>query len=153
MFNSECCSSLSAALECDASRAFVGTCFGQQPSSALSSTPKQDLRFRWQRALFYFAFCAAAVVVPPDQKRSAADKLMDAWMADPTLNANGRVARWHESAQRCGFKFLVTQLMGYLTGGPQVYTGRDMASSHKHLNISEEEWALDSLFFDGNAHF
>eukprot|EP00966_Prymnesium_polylepis_P281428 6502961-Prymnesium_polylepis.1 len=30
--------------------------------------------------------------------------------------------------------------MGYLCGGPQVYTGRDMAGSHKHLNISDEEW-------------
>ena len=68
------------------------------------------------------------------------DRCMDAWMADPTLNANDAVATWHQRAQRCGFKFLVTQLMGYLCGGPQVYTGRDMAASHKHLNISEEEW-------------
>ena len=30
--------------------------------------------------------------------------------------------------------------MGYVSGGPQVYTGRDMATSHKHLAISEEEW-------------
>ena len=68
------------------------------------------------------------------------DRCMDAWMADPTLNANDRVATWHQRAQRCGFKFLVTQLMGYLCGGPQVYTGLDMAASHKHLAISEEEW-------------
>ena len=68
------------------------------------------------------------------------DRCMDAWMADPTLNANDRVATWHQRAQRCGFKFLVTQLMGYLCGGPQVYTGLDMAASHKHLGISEEEW-------------
>ena len=34
----------------------------------------------------------------------------------------------------------MTQLMGYLCGGPQVYTGVSMADSHKHLNISEEEW-------------
>ena len=40
-------------------------------------------------------------------------------MADATLNNNQKVARWHETAQRCGFKFLVTQLMGYLCGGPQ----------------------------------
>ena len=45
------------------------------------------------------------------------DQLMDAWMADPTLNANDAVATWHQRAQRCGFKFLVTQLMGYLCGG------------------------------------
>ena len=69
------------------------------------------------------------------------DRCMDAWMADPVLNANEAVATWHERAQRCGFKFLVTQLISYQCGGPQVYTGRDMATSHKHLNISEEEWA------------
>ena len=69
------------------------------------------------------------------------DRCMDEWMADPILNANDAVATWHERAQRCGFKFLVTQLISYQCGGPQVYTGRDMAASHKHLNISEEEWA------------
>lgn len=62
-------------------------------------------------------------------------------MSDPTLNANEAVATWHGRAQRCGFKFLVTQLMGYLCGGPQVYTGRDMATSHKHLNINSSQWA------------
>ena len=74
------------------------------------------------------------------------DRCMDEWMADPVLNANEAVATWHERAQRCGFKFLVTQLISYQCGGPQVYTGRDMAASHKHLNISEEEWAS---FIDG----
>eukprot|EP00746_Dinoflagellata_sp_MGD_P071615 gnl/MRDRNA2_/MRDRNA2_29147_c0_seq1.p1 gnl/MRDRNA2_/MRDRNA2_29147_c0~~gnl/MRDRNA2_/MRDRNA2_29147_c0_seq1.p1 ORF type:complete len:1311 (-),score=279.25 gnl/MRDRNA2_/MRDRNA2_29147_c0_seq1:370-4302(-) len=68
------------------------------------------------------------------------DRCMDKWMADAMLNANPAVATWHGKAQRCGFKFLVTQLMGYLTGGPQVYTGRSMAESHKHLNISPLEW-------------
>merc|ERR1719401_703740 len=44
-----------------------------------------------------------------------ADALMEAWMADPALNANCKVAKWHESQQTCGFKFLVTQILGYLT--------------------------------------
>ena len=70
------------------------------------------------------------------------DRLMDRWMADDTLNANEMVARWHESAQRPGFKFLVVQIVCCLTGGPQQYTGRDMAESHKHLGISEEEWGV-----------
>merc|ERR1719460_1957937 len=68
------------------------------------------------------------------------DRCMDGWMADAVLNANRAVAAWHEQAQRCGFKFLVTQLMGYLTGGPQAYSGKDMAASHKHLNINGEQW-------------
>merc|ERR1712110_430862 len=43
------------------------------------------------------------------------DRCMDSWMANPVLNANEAVATWHGKAQRCGFKFLVTQLMGNLT--------------------------------------
>ena len=68
------------------------------------------------------------------------DCCMDKWMADATLSANAAVATWHERAQRCGFKFLITQLMCYLTGGPQRYTGRSMVQAHKHLNISCIEW-------------
>jgi len=66
--------------------------------------------------------------------------LMDAWMEDPALNANAAVAKWHESQQKFGFKFLVTQLLGYLTGGPQRYTGQPMESAHKHLAITEGQW-------------
>ena len=68
------------------------------------------------------------------------DRLMDSWMADATLNANKMVERWHASAQRPGFKFLVVQIVCHLTGGPQAYTSRPMDQSHKHLGITEEEW-------------
>ena len=69
---------------------------------------------------------------------SFVDRCMDLWMADKLLNDNTMVARWHASAQRPGFKFLVVQIVCSLTGGPQQYTGRPMA--RKHLNISEREW-------------
>merc|ERR1719326_2430238 len=68
------------------------------------------------------------------------DRLMDFWMADSTLNANHMVARWHESQQKYGFKFLVTQIFGYLTGGPQRYTGQPMDVAHKHLGITLVQW-------------
>jgi len=55
-----------------------------------------------------------------------ADRLMDSWMSNTTLNANAKVAPWTQSGQRQGFKFLVTQVCGYLTGGPQRYTGQPM---------------------------
>ena len=70
------------------------------------------------------------------------DKLMDRWMENPALNANTKVAKWHESQQKYGFKFLVTQIMGYLTGGPQRYTGRPMAAAHKHLCITPAQWEV-----------
>jgi hypothetical protein len=69
-----------------------------------------------------------------------ADNLMEAWMADPVLNANAAVTTWHQSQQKFGFKFLVTQLLGYLTGGPQRYTGVPMDVAHKHLGITGAEW-------------
>lgn len=68
------------------------------------------------------------------------DRCMDKWMADPVLNGNQAVVTWHAKAQRCGFKFLVVQIVGQLTGGPQRYTGRPMDEAHKHLNITESEW-------------
>jgi hemoglobin len=69
-----------------------------------------------------------------------ADCLMDAWMSNTDLNANAAVAKWHESQQKFGFKFLVTQLLGYLTGGPQRYTGVSMEAAHKHLAITTAQW-------------
>merc|ERR1719401_2947077 len=80
-----------------------------------------------------------------------ADALMDAWMSDAALNANAKVAKWHESQQTCGFKFLVTQIMGYLTGGPQRYTGRPMEEAHKHLAISPAQW--NSFMSDARGVF
>jgi hemoglobin len=70
-----------------------------------------------------------------------ADSLMDKWMANATLNANAAVSHWHESQQKFGFKFLVTQLLGYLTGGPQRYTGVPMDVAHKHLAITSAQWS------------
>jgi len=83
------------------------------------------------------------------------DRLMDVWMGDQTLNANRSVAKWNDSNQKFGFKFLVTQLLGYLTGGPQRYTGQSMEASHKHLGISTAEWnvfvaAADRVFREFN---
>jgi hemoglobin len=77
-----------------------------------------------------------------------ADRCMDQWMADSTLNANQAVATWHHLAQRCGFKFLVVQIIGNLTGGPQQYTGRPLDRAHKHLNISEDEWSKFMVIFN-----
>ena len=41
---------------------------------------------------------------------------------------------------KAGFKYLVTEMVGWATGGGQQYTGRSMHESHEHLNISDEEW-------------
>ena len=39
-----------------------------------------------------------------------------------------------------GFKYLVTEMVCWATGGPQKYTGKSMAESHLHLKITPKEW-------------
>src|SRR5215813_5582122 len=47
-----------------------------------------------------------------------------------------------------GFKYYVTEMVCWATGGPQKYTGRSMSESHKHLKINESEWAAFCKDFD-----
>jgi hemoglobin len=75
------------------------------------------------------------------------DTFIDRIMVDATLNANPLVDEAHHRVPKAGFKYLVTELMGQVTGGPQRYTGRSMLESHKHLNISASEWAVFANHF------
>jgi len=59
---------------------------------------------------------------------------------DPRLNANPRVDEAHHKVAPAGFKYLVTEMLCWAAGGPQRYTGRDMANSHRHLAITAGEW-------------
>lgn len=68
------------------------------------------------------------------------DDFIDRIMADPRLNANPAVDEAHHRVPPAGFKYLVTEMVGMATGGPQTYTGRTMADSHRHLNITPQEW-------------
>ena len=75
------------------------------------------------------------------------DDFIDRIMVDPRLNANPRVDEAHHRVPPAGFKYLVTEMVCWATGGPQKYTGRSMKDSHKHLMITEAEWEafLDDL--------
>jgi hemoglobin len=68
------------------------------------------------------------------------DDFVDRVMADPRLNANPAVDEAHHKVPPAGFKYLVTEMVCWATGGPQKYTGRSMADSHRHLNITPQEW-------------
>jgi hemoglobin len=61
-------------------------------------------------------------------------------MTDARLNANPAVNEAHHKVPPPGFKYLVTEMVGWASGGPQVYTGRPMRDSHQHLNITPKEW-------------
>jgi hemoglobin len=63
--------------------------------------------------------------------------------AKPLVKA-GRIWISHWPA---GFKYLVTEMVCWASGGPQKYTGRPMKEMHQHLMITATEWEafLDDL--------
>ena len=75
------------------------------------------------------------------------DDFIDRVMTDSRLNANPRVNEAHHRVPPAGFKYLVTEMVCWASGGPQKYTGRSMAESHADLKITGEEWNafLDDL--------
>ena len=79
------------------------------------------------------------------------DDFIDRVMADGRLNANPAVNEAHHRVPPAGFKYLVTEMVGWATGGPQKYTGRSMYDSHVHLEITSPEW--DCFIDDLNQTF
>jgi len=75
------------------------------------------------------------------------DDFIDRIMIDGRLNANPRVDDAHHRVPPAGFKYLVTEMVCWATGGPQKYTGRSMKDSHQNLKITPAEWEafLDDL--------
>src|ERR1041385_5602108 len=70
------------------------------------------------------------------------DDFIDRIMDDARLNANPKVNEAHHRVSRAGFKYLVTEMVCWATGGPQKYTGKSMRDSHAHLEITEAEWQV-----------
>jgi hemoglobin len=68
------------------------------------------------------------------------DDFIDRIMVDPRLNANPRVDEAHHRVAPAGFKYLVTEMVGWASGGPQQYSGRSMEEMHKDLLITPQEW-------------
>lgn len=68
------------------------------------------------------------------------DDFVERIMADARLEANPRVKEANERISKAGFKYIVTEMTCWATGGPQTYTGRSMGESHRHLMITEDEW-------------
>ena len=68
------------------------------------------------------------------------DDFIDRIMVDPRLNANPAINEAHHKVPPPGFKYLVTEMVCWATGGPQKYTGRSMADAHRHLNITSKDW-------------
>ena len=75
------------------------------------------------------------------------EEFIDRIMVDPRLNANPRVDEAHHRVSPAGFKYLVTEMVCWASGGPQRYTGHSMKDAHQHLMITAAEWKafLDDL--------
>jgi len=65
---------------------------------------------------------------------------IDALVPDAVLNANPAIDAARKRVPAPYLKYHVTALVCQATGGPCTYQGRDMKSSHAHLNIGEKEW-------------
>ena len=57
---------------------------------------------------------------------SVFDDFIDRIMDNPALNASPRVDEAHHRVSRSGFKYLVTEMVCWASGGPQRYSGRKM---------------------------
>jgi len=62
------------------------------------------------------------------------DDFIDRIMIDPRLNANPKVDEAHHRVPPAGFKYLVTEMVCWATGGPQKYTGRSMKESQQRIS-------------------
>ena len=71
---------------------------------------------------------------------SVVDDFIDRIMVDPRINANPLVDEAHHRVSPSGFKYLVTEMSCWATGGPQQYSGKSMHDSHAHLKITPDEW-------------
>jgi hemoglobin len=75
------------------------------------------------------------------------DDFIDRLVASETLNRNPALNSGRKSSPAPYLKLQVAQLVCEATSGPCKYTGKDMKSSHAHLNISEAEWGVMAAEF------
>ena len=75
------------------------------------------------------------------------DDFIDRLVTNKTLNKNPAINAGRKSSPAPYLKVQVSQLMCEATGGPCKYTGRDMKSSHAHMNITEKEWDIMAAEF------
>jgi len=77
------------------------------------------------------------------------DDFIERLLVNDTLNANPAIKEARDRVPKAGLKFHVSTLVCQVTGGPCQYVGRDMKTSHSHLNIGAREW--DAMLIDFRA--
>jgi len=114
---------------------------------------KSHLRLVSAMLLLALSFSSLASVADEPASKSLYDRLGGAYpiavvvddfierlLVNETLNANPAIQEARARVPSAGLKFHVTTLVCQATGGPCKYVGRDMKTSHAHLNISAKEW-------------
>jgi hemoglobin len=76
------------------------------------------------------------------------DDFIDRIWVNKVLNENPK-NKEASGIKKPALKYLATELVCQVTGGPQKYTGRPLRDVHQGLNISEREW--DAMVVDFKA--
>jgi hemoglobin len=74
-----------------------------------------------------------------DAIAAATDDLLARLTADPVI---GGYWKGHSKDSMKRDRQLIVDFLGAALGGPIVYRGRDMKTSHEGLNISESDWQI-----------
>jgi hemoglobin len=79
-----------------------------------------------------------------DGIRKLVSDAVDAHLNNPIVKTRFENTKDIEHAKRMSVEFFCAG-----SGGPETYTGRDMATVHKGMNISEQEFiaVVDDIFF------
>jgi hemoglobin len=75
------------------------------------------------------------------------DDFINRLVVNEELNQNPAIDAGRKRSPAPYLKFQVSQMVCGVTGGPCKYTGKAMAESHVHLNISEKEWSVMATEF------
>jgi hemoglobin len=78
---------------------------------------------------------------------SVVDSLIEKLLVNDTLNANPAINEARSRVPKAGLKYRLTSMVSQAAGGPEKYHGRSMPDSHRHLNITENEWQAMSADF------
>lgn len=103
--------------------------------------------------MILFVLLASVTAISQEKEKSLYDRLggvyaiatvvddfIERLLVNDILNANPAIKEARDRVPKAGLKFRVTALVCQVTGGPEVYTGRNMKAAHKYLNITEKEW-------------
>jgi len=69
--------------------------------------------------------------------RKLANDIAENHMANPLIKTRFDIVEDMDKTKQLVFEFICAG-----TGGPQAYTGRDMLTAHKGMNISEQEFIV-----------